>query len=72
MAVSIVRKPRLFRVSPEAVQHAKEIGIGGVRIKRLQRMAERSAPFTHPDGNRRFDDFVLLVRDKQIMGVNRL
>jgi hypothetical protein len=35
-------------------------------------MAMRSAPVTHPEGNRGFDDFVLAIEDKQIVGVNRI
>ncbi len=72
MGVEVVQMHRLYRVSEEAQRQAREIGIGGAVVKRLQRMGMRSAPFTHPEGNRRFDDFVLLVQNKQIVGVNRL
>jgi hypothetical protein len=72
MSVKIVQKPRLYWVSEEAQKQARELGIAGAVIKRLQRMAERSAPVTHPRGNRRFDDFVLELHDRTIVGVDRL
>jgi len=64
----IVQKPRLYRVSMVAVKQARELGIAGSVVERLQRMAMRSAPVTHPEGNRRFDDFVLAIEDKPIVG----
>ncbi len=72
MGVQVVQVHRLYRVSDQALRQAREIGIGGAVVKRLQRMGMRSAPYTHPDGNRRFDDFVLSVQGKEIVGVNRI
>lgn len=72
MSVKVVEKNRLYQVADSAIQQAKELGLSGAVVKRLQRMAMRSAPLTHPDGNRRFDDFVLMVVNKQIVGINRL
>lgn len=66
------RKLTGFSVSDEAVRDARDIGLcGDVRL-RLARMARQAAPLTHPDGNRRFDQFVLKVQDKQVLAVNRL
>jgi hypothetical protein len=72
MTVTLVKKRRLYDVSEIAVQQAKELGLGGDLIKRLQRMAMRSAPFTHPEGNRRFDAFVLQVSDSTVVAINRI
>jgi hypothetical protein len=72
MTVSLVKKHRLYRVSHEAVKQARELGLGGDLVRRLQRMAMRSAPFTHPEGNRRFDTFVLRVTDNEVVSINRI
>jgi hypothetical protein len=63
---------REYSVTEEAVAQAKELGIGGEVAKRLARMAKRSAPLTHPEGNRRFDAFVLRVHDRKVLSINRL
>jgi hypothetical protein len=66
-----VRPP--FTVSEQAVKQAREIGLCGEVEKRLARMAKRSAPLTHEEGNRRFGDFVLMVSsDRKVLAVNRL
>lgn len=76
MTVTVVvkkkRVPRMYMVSAGAIAQAKMLGIGGAVEKRLLRMARRSAPLTHPEGNRRFDDFVLLIQDNVLRGINRL
>lgn len=63
---------REFTATPEALARAKEAGVYGNVQKRLQRMAARSAPFTHPAGNRRFQSFVLRIAGDQIIDVSRL
>lgn len=59
-------------VSEEAKRQARAIGIGGDVEKRLYRMAERAAPLTHPAGNRRYMEFVLLVKNHEVLAVSRL
>jgi hypothetical protein len=63
---------RVYTVSEDAVRQAREIGLCGEVAKRLARMAKRSAPLTHEEGNRRFGDFVLRVEDRCVVAVNRL
>lgn len=60
-----------FVVAEKAAAMAREIGIGGDVRARLSRMARRAAPITHPEGNRRFDDFVLRVNGKTVEAVCR-
>ena len=63
---------RDFTVSPAALQAGEAIGLGGDVEKRLRRMAARAAPFTHPRGNRRFHDFVLVIEQGVVQSVARL
>lgn len=76
MSVKVVvkkkRMTRTYTVSAEAIAQAKLIGICGEVEKWLLRMARRSAPVTHADGNRRFDAFVLMIQDGVVMGIDRL
>lgn len=73
VAITLKRKPPSdIEVTPEAVRDAKQIQLGGDAVARLKRMAEKSAPVTHEFGNRRFDQFVLLVKDGKVLGVDRL
>lgn len=52
---------RHVKVSIEAVQQAKKMGfLTGART-RLERMALRSAVITHPQGNRRFGNYLLRI-----------
>ncbi|QIG66802.1 hypothetical protein EVB27_133 [Rhizobium phage RHph_TM16] len=54
---------RHVTVSIEAVQQAKKLGfLTGARA-RLERMALRSAVITHPQGNRRFGNYLLRIHN---------
>lgn len=64
--------PAGFRVSDGAIRDARAIGLCGDVALRLARMARRSAPLTDERGNRRFDDFVLMVKDREVLSVDRL
>ena len=66
------RKPRVYTASEEAVIQARKLGLGGDVAARLRRMARRAAPITHDEGNRRFEEFVLLIEDNEVKAVNRL
>lgn len=63
---------REFEVTAQAVAEAKGAGVCGEVAKRVARMARRAAPFTSSVGNRRFDDFVLNIRDGKVLGVCKL
>jgi len=63
---------RLFTVSDAALAEAEALPLFGDTRRRLVRMARRAAPVTHPDGNRRFHDFVLRIEDGEIRGVTTL
>ena len=67
-----IAPPNKYTVDQEAINQARMIGLCGDVDKRLIRMAKRSAPLTHPEGNRRFDDFVLFVQNKVVKYINRL
>ena len=41
----------------------------GVSLERLQEMVRLSARCTHPDGNRRYDNFVFTVKGNQVLSV---
>ncbi|QXN72617.1 hypothetical protein RCZAHN_8 [Rhodobacter phage RcZahn] len=73
MAVTVRKKPATeFTVADDAVSDGRMIGLAGDVRKRLARMARRSAPITHEDGNRRFDGFVLQVVAREVVSVSRL
>lgn len=61
-----------FTVRPDVIEQAHKIGLYGRVGERLIRMARRAAPFTHPHGNRRFDDYVLCIEQGVITHVLRL
>ena len=63
---------RKFEVSQEAIDDAKRLSLFGDVEKRIARMATRSAPFTHPDGNRRFLNFVFRIEDGCILSCSTL
>ena len=50
-----------YRVSPEAEKDGEALGITGSVAGKIAFMVEQSARFTHPLGNRRFDQFVFRV-----------
>ena len=62
-----------IRVSPEAEKAGAELGITGTVAGKIAWMVEHAAPFTHPLGNRRYDQFVFLVdEDGSVRSVARL
>ena len=74
MAVTLKKKSPSngFTVAAEAVADGRLLGLAGDVAKRLARMARRSAPITHEEGNRRFDDFVQQVEAREVVSVSRL
>jgi hypothetical protein len=63
---------RTFRVSQAAVQAARDLGVEGDVEAVLSDMARNSARVTHPDGNRRFEGWVLMVDGDRVVSVSRM
>lgn len=63
---------REVEVTPQAVQAGRQIGLCGDIAKRIARMARRSAPITHDQGNWRFEGFVLDIEDSKVLTISRL
>lgn len=63
---------RNYQISKEAIRMGRKHGLYGDTEKRLRRMARRSAPVTSKYGNRRFNDFYLLIADDTVKAVTRL
>lgn len=63
---------RNFEISAEAIRMGRAYGLYGDTEKRLRRMARRAAPITSEHGNRRFNEYVLLIVDGTVKAVTRL
>ncbi|WP_113152748.1 hypothetical protein [Nitratireductor sp. OM-1] len=63
---------RNYEVSAHAIERGRGHGLWGDTEKRLRRMARRAAPVTSEHGNRRFNDWIMLVKDGTIQSVTRL
>lgn len=63
---------RQFTVSDRAFAKGEALGIDGDVEARIARMARRSAPYTHPDGNRRFEGFLLTVDGDTVVDIERI
>ena len=74
MAITVRKKTpdNGFTVADEAAHDGRRLGLAGDVKKRLARMARRSAPVTHEEGNRRFDGFILNVVAREVVSVARL
>jgi hypothetical protein len=60
---------REFDISPVVFEQARALGMYGNVQDRLKDMARRSAPFTHPEGNRRFEGYILMIREGVILAI---
>jgi hypothetical protein len=69
---TIAMASRVFQISEGAMQSAREAGVTGNVQRRLREMATYSAPYTHPDFNRRFKGYGLDVRNGVVMSVGAL
>lgn len=56
-------------VASAALISARRVGMYGNVENRLRRMARDSVPFTHADGNRRFEGFLLKIKGGTILDV---
>jgi hypothetical protein len=61
-----------FVVAPEAIDQGRRLGVGEDVATRIARMARRAAPFTHPQGNRRFEDWVLRIDKGVVLAIDKL
>lgn len=60
---------RVFVVADQAVEQARRLGLTGDHKHELEEMARYAAPFSHPDGNRRFDAWWLRLDDGEVTAV---
>ena len=70
-AVEDERQARLrsYKVTPEAIQQAKALGMRGDVEWELKGIAFHSEPYTHPRGNRRYGNMLLRVEDRTVTWV---
>jgi hypothetical protein len=70
-AVEEERQARLrsFRVSPEAMEQAKALGLSGDIEAHLQGVAFYSEPYAHPRANRRYGNFIIRLEGLTVMWV---
>ena len=61
-----------FDILPKVKDQARELGMFGNIDLRLQHMVKHSAPFTHPDGNRRYEGYVMNIEDHTLVSIQHL
>lgn len=64
-----------FTVSSSALLQARELGFtsqGPDLIRALWDMYSASTPFSHPNGNRRYIDFIFTVKNNQLTEISKL
>lgn len=60
-----------YQVTEDAVRQARALGMWGNIANRLKKMAQESAPFTHPDANRRFEGYIMKIDRGMVVSVQR-
>lgn len=60
-----------YKVSDDALKQARTLGMFGNVRARLAKMAKLSAPFTHPDANRRYEGYLLSIKDDVLVAVTK-
>jgi len=59
-----------FEVTSEALWQAKRLcGIRTNTERRVKDMARLAAPFTHPDGNKRYESYVFDIQNNRIVSM---
>lgn len=58
-----------IEVTEVAIRSARACGMYGNLKPVLHRMARLAAPFTHPDGNYRFENYVLTIVNNRLLHV---
>lgn len=64
-------KFRQFHVSNTAKEQARALGMYGDLDNRLADMAKRSAPWKCPQGDRRFEGYILSIDGDIVTGIDR-
>ena len=59
---------RKYRISDEALEQGRLLGLGP---RSIGRMARSAAPVSHSQGNRRHDDFIMRVNDGVVLSIVR-
>lgn len=59
-------------VSAQALAQGRAMGFGENVHLRIARMARRSAPFSHAQGNRRFEDWVLRIEQGAVVSIAKI
>jgi len=57
------------KITPEALVDAAAMGMTGDLEAKVRDMLRHSTPFSHPQGNRRFGQAMLLVKDGQVQSI---
>ena len=61
--------PKEYVIAKTAIASAKQVGLFGAVEKVLKNAASHSAPFTHPNGNRRFNNLILEIEGDRVVNV---
>lgn len=59
-------------ITAQALAQAAAMGFGPHADKRIARMARRAAPFSHAQGNRRFEDWVLRIEQGAVVSIVKI
>ena len=60
---------RRFLLPVSVVVQAKKMGVSA---EKLQEMVRKSARITHPDGNRRFHEFLFMVEGERVKAIKQM
>lgn len=58
-----------LKIAPKVLKLAKDLGFLENTTAQIKYMAEYSAPCTHAQGNRRYEDIVLRVENDMILNI---
>lgn len=61
-----------IKVSEQALNRARDLGMFGQVERRLQRMSLLSAPYRHEVANRRFGEFLLVLDGDELVDLARM
>ena len=63
---------RQASIPENTIAQGRSLGIWGDTHARMLRMVRRAAICSHPDGNRRFQNFIFQIHDGQVQKVHRI
>jgi hypothetical protein len=58
-----------IEISPKALEDAASVGLQGDLQTKVRNLLRFSVPFSHPQGNRRFKEVMLLVKDNVLQSI---